>query len=201
MIVTQNNPESLEGIVRQLVTLDYVDSIYMNVNLSEGAFTLGHENILLYGVPTLEEKLLGLNFNISPLSFFQINNYQIENLYKNIVDLIREKKSSLLELYSGTGTLSILLSGKFENITAVELNSDAVRDAKTNAEANGIENIDFIRKDSSKYMANIPEGTFDSILINPPRKGTTKEILSDIIKKGFKEYTEYREPYPRILTH
>lgn len=135
---------------------------------------------LLFGRENFFDTLLGKKFEISPFSFFQTNTEGAECLYQTAFELIRERKSVIFDLYSGTGTIGILAAEKAGRVYGIELIEEAVEMAKRNAAANGIENCEFIAGDVMQEVSKLTEKP-DLIILDPPRAGMHLRALLDVI--------------------
>ncbi len=124
--------------------------------------------------------LKNYQFYISPNSFFQVNKYSLINLYDKIKEYVNHS-NNLLDLYCGTGSIGIYLSDIAEKITGVEINESAIIDANKNKELNHLDNINFICLDASKYKL---QDNFDTIVVDPPRSGLTKEVISYLLNSN-----------------
>lgn len=171
---SNNYDELLINFKGQLKDYDHlkkiknIKSIYINNNL-------------VYGNPTIKEKINNLEFLIGPNSFFQINTNMIANLYNSIKNFITPS-SSLLDLYCGTGTIGIYLNEYFEHILGIDIVKENIENAFLNKEINKIDNISFQHKDAS----SIENTYFDVVIVDPPRAGLgekTKEHLLNINSK------------------
>lgn len=171
---SNNYDELLINFKGQLKDYDHlkkiknIKSIYIN-------------NYLVYGNPTIKEKINNLEFLIGPNSFFQINTNMIANLYNSIKNFITPS-SSLLDLYCGTGTIGIYLNEYFEHILGIDIVKENIENAFLNKEINKIDNISFQHKDAS----SIENTYFDAVIVDPPRAGLgekTKEHLLNINSK------------------
>lgn len=145
----------------------YVDTIYMN-------------DKLIKGKKYIQTTLKDLTFNISKDSFFQVNKNMTERLYDIAINYLgQDKNKTVLDLYCGTGTISLLLSKHFKKIIGIEINKEAVKCANENKKINNIENVQFICGDASKEIKKLKA---DKIIVDPPRSGLTKEGINDILK-------------------
>lgn len=145
---------------------------------------------ILYGKDYFYEELLGLRFKITPFSFFQTNSLGAEVLYETAREFIggaigntKEKKSTVFDLYSGTGTIAQMLSPVAGKVIGVEIVEEAVSAAKENAALNGLSNCEFIAGDVLKVMDSIEEKP-DYIVLDPPRDGIHPKALEKIIQYG-----------------
>ena len=150
---------------------------------------------VLYGSEFIHEDVLGLQFQISPFSFFQTNTNGAELLYEKARGYAAEagickdesegsgKKTGLLfDLYSGTGTIAQLMSPAAEKVIGVEIVEEAVEAAKENASKNGIGNVSFIAGDVLKVLDELPKP--DAVILDPPREGINPKALGKILGYG-----------------
>lgn len=139
---------------------------------------------LLYGKNYITDKLCGLHFDITPFSFFQTNTLGAETLYKKVQEYLGESTlNTVLDLYSGTGTICQLISNNAREIIAVELVKEAVDSAIKNAKRNNINNIKFICDDVLNYITSIKNTKeIDAIILDPPRTGVNPKALTKIIE-------------------
>lgn len=136
---------------------------------------------ILYGQDHFREELLGLQFKISPFSFFQTNSLGAEVLYEKARSYVGETKDKVIfDLYSGTGTIAQILAPVAKKVIGVEIVEEAVEAAKVNAALNGLENCDFIAGDVLKVLDEIEEKP-DFIMLDPPRDGIHPKALEKII--------------------
>ena len=161
-------------------------SLLLNVNKKNTNVVLGDKYIKLYGRDYIEDILCGFKFRISPESFWQVNRAGAEKLYEKARELAcLTGKENLLDLYCGTGTIGLSMAQSTRWVTGVEIVEGAVECAKVNAQINGIENADFYCADASKTESIIPANkNYDVVIIDPPRKGTTEELISYIAKRN-----------------
>ena len=136
----------------------------------------------IYGRNYIVDRLCGLKFRISPVSFYQVNPYMAERLYKIAMNMaMLRPDDTVIDAYSGTGTIALIAASYGAgNVIGIESNADAVRDAEENARMNGIEGASFINADASKYMKEAAKkGERCSVLfLDPPRSGATEEFLA-----------------------
>jgi len=180
-----------------------------NFNGQRGNRILGAETVCLVGEPFIEEVLSslradypeplrqGLRFKLSPTSFFQVNSEQAVRLLESICDMLQNyfshskhakdlKEVTAIDAYSGVGAIALWLSQFLKKVVTIEENSQAVEDARLNADLNGITNVEFHR---GKVEDTLPEllrhaasGRPDVVIIDPPRKGCEIETIDTIIK-------------------
>lgn len=162
-----------------------IKSVVLNVNDKNTNVILGDKNILIYGREYITDYIGDYIFNITANSFFQVNTIGAEVLYnilKESLDI--EENKTLLELYSGVGSIGIFLANKFKKIYSVEIVPSAVEAAKENAKINGVKNITYILGDATKETLKLKnEGMhFDYIVVDPPRKGLDQAGIDLILK-------------------
>lgn len=164
-----------------------ITTIVLNVNDKRTSMILGEKEKTIYGKGYIEDTLCGLTFRISPKSFYQINTQQTEVLYKKAIKLADLKgKERVLDAYCGIGTIGMAAAAHAKSVIGVELNPDAVRDARANAKANGVKNIDFYQNDAGRFMVQMAEqegkGAIDVVFMDPPRAGSDEAFMSSVVK-------------------
>ena len=161
-----------------------ITTIVQNVNQNYNGLMLGEKSKILYGDGYIEDELCGLKFRISPKAFYQINPTQTEVLYNKALDFAGlTGKERLLDAYCGTGTIGIIAAERVKRVVGVELNSDAVKDALTNAQINDIKNIEFYEADAGDFMVEAAAmgEKFDVVIMDPPRAGASIEFLRSLV--------------------
>ena len=145
-------------------------------------YTYDNKYKCIYGEKYLYEMIGEYKYRISPDSFFQINSRTVNKLYNKVVEyaIKNEKKDNLVDLYCGTGTIGIYLSKYFNNIIGIELNKQAVEDAKENAKINSVNNIKFYAGDVGKIINDQIKA--DVIVVDPPRSGLDKRTKDILLK-------------------
>lgn len=166
-----------------LMKLPNIKSIVININKEKTNVILGKKCIPVYGNGYIEDILCSLRFRISPLSFYQVNALQAENLYNKAIELADAKDKTILDLYCGTGTIGLTMAKTAKKVIGVEIIPDAVKDAKINAEINNIKNAEFICADASDAVKQLREKNIkpDVIIVDPPRKGCSEDVLKTIV--------------------
>lgn len=158
-----------------------ITTIVQNVNTRKTSIVLGDQERVLYGKGYIEDQLCGLTFRISSKSFYQINHEQTEVLYQTATKLLGLKGNErVLDAYCGIGTIGMSIAHQVKEVIGVELNKDAVQDAKVNAKINQVSNIRFLCDDVSAYMqkAARQKERFDVVIMDPPRSGSTEQFLT-----------------------
>lgn len=160
-----------------------IKSVYISLNVKETNVALGHDNILICGEKVITEEINGIKFNISPLSFFQINLEQTKKLYDIAINCFSDiTNKNIVDAYSGTGTIAMILSKEAKKIFAIEILISATKDGITASKENNINNIQFINGSvEEKLPALIKKGEkIDSIIFDPPRKGIDERTLQAV---------------------
>lgn len=161
-----------------------ITTIVQNVNKKRTSLLLGEESRVLYGDGYIEEDLCGFRFRISPKAFYQVNPTQTEVLYNKALAFAElTGKETVLDAYCGTGTIGIIASPRVKRVVGVELNGDAVRDAKVNAELNGVDNVEFYEDDAGRFMVKEAQrgAQYDVVIMDPPRAGASQEFLKCLV--------------------
>lgn len=162
-----------------------ITTIVQNVNNKFTSMVLGDKSEVLYGDGKITEELCGLKFRISPKAFYQINPVQTEVLYNKALEYADFKGTErIIDAYCGTGTIGLIASKNVKSVLGVEINKDAVRDAKENAKLNGIENIKFFAADAGKFMVDLANNNeqIDAVIMDPARAGSDIPFLSSLVK-------------------
>lgn len=161
-----------------------ITTIVQNVNNKRTSLVLGEKSRVLYGNGYIEEELCGFKFRISPKAFYQINPIQTEVLYKKAIEYAElTGNETVLDAYCGTGTIGIFASKNAKKVVGVELNPDAICDAKINAKLNNVGNIDFVCADAGKFMVEAADfgAEYDVVIMDPPRAGASLEFLRSLV--------------------
>ncbi len=167
-----------------------VVSAYISINNKKTNFALGDKDVLVYGLETIKETLFDINFNISPKSFFQINIEQTEKLYEKAISMFDNiEDKNVVDAYSGTGTIAMIVSKKAKKVYAIELVESATKDAIKTSKENNIDNIEFINGKAEEKLVELIENgrNIDSIIFDPPRKGIAENILDKISEVSIEE--------------
>ena len=189
LVVISANADSLpysDELIKMLRAVsDKISGIILNVNKKQTNLVLGSKNIVLWGKNTLLATILGVNYEVSPESFFQVNSKQTAKLYSAALDFADIKDTdTVLDIYCGIGTITLSASKYAKKAIGIEIVEKAIENAKANAKRNGIENADFYCGEAEKLVPKlINDGISPNIVIlDPPRKGSDEETLSAIAK-------------------
>lgn len=165
VILKINNNFNLTKMIENLSS--YVNSIYIK----------GKKLECIYGEPYIEEKIGDFLFRISPDSFFQVNTNQAKKLYDIVLNYASvTKEDSILDLYCGTGTIGLYVSPYCHKVLGVEINKQAIIDARENQKRNHIDNAEFICSDVATIVDKI-KGDYSVIIVDPPRSGLDEKTL------------------------
>ena len=160
-----------------------ITTVVQNVNGRDTSMVLGEKEHVLYGPGFIVDVLCGKKFRISSKSFYQINPVQTEKLYNLAIEAAGlTGKETVVDAYCGIGTIGIVAASAAKEVIGVELNKDAVRDAVTNAKANGEKNIRFYNNDAGKFMVQMASQNAhaDVVFMDPPRSGSTEEFMDAV---------------------
>ncbi len=162
-----------------------LSSVILCTNTRPGNAIMGSNFRTLWGADAIEDELCGLRFRLSPRSFYQVNHAQAEVLYekaRQFADLT--KNDTVLDLYCGTGTITLHLARQAGRAIGVEVVDAAIEDAKQNAARNGIENADFFCADAGQAAQKLlREGLHpDVVVVDPPRKGLAPDVVEAIAR-------------------
>ena len=162
-----------------------ITTVVLNVNDKKTSMVLGERDIVIYGKGYIRDTLCGCTFRISPQSFYQVNPVQTEILYKTAIEYAGlGRKETVIDAYCGIGTIGLVAAKRAKNVIGVELNPDAVRDARINAKENKITNARFYQGDAGEFMENMAENGehADVVFMDPPRTGSDKKFMSSVVK-------------------
>ena len=160
-----------------------IKSICLNINKDKTNRILGEKVVPIYGQTYIEDRIGNITYRISPLSFYQVNPKQTEMLYRKALSYAAlTGRETVLDAYCGTGTIGMIASDSAKQVIGVELNPDAVRDARNNAKGNGIKNITFYQNDAGKFLLEMADqgAKLDVLLMDPPRSGSSEAFLSAV---------------------
>ena len=184
MVVLVTNTKRLpmaDQIVAGIVAgVPEVKSIVQNLNDKKTNRLLGDKNKTLWGAPEIHDQLLGIDFAISPLSFYQVNPQQTERLYQTAIDNAGlDGSQTVIDAYCGIGTISLAVAKHAKQVYGVEIVLAAIDDAKHNAKRNGIKNAKFVVGKAEEQFAKWQEAGLkpDVVIVDPPRKGLAESLI------------------------
>jgi 23S rRNA (uracil1939-C5)-methyltransferase len=160
---------------------DNIRTVVNNINSKRAATAIGEREIVVLGEGYIQDRIGPFSFNISANSFFQTNSLSAEKLYRTIVEYTELKGSeTVLDLYSGTGTIPIFLSNRTKWVIGMEITKSAVLDATRNCRVNNVHNCQFILGDIRERLSTLKFKP-DVLIIDPPRAGLQKDILAKVM--------------------
>ena len=185
VIVTNGSklPNKDEFIKLMVDNIPGIKSIVQNINSKPTNVILGQECITLWGEPTISDYIGDFRFNISPLSFFQVNPSQTEVLYGKALEYAElTGGETVFDAYCGTGTITLFLSQKAKKVYGVEIIPQAIENANINAKENNVDNVEFFVGESEIVIPDlINKGVkADVVVVDPPRKGCDVKLLNAI---------------------
>lgn len=180
-------PRKNDFIKKLLKLHPEITTIVQSVNSAKTSLVLGKDEAVLFGKSYIEDILCGNRFRISPKSFYQINPVQTEKLYNTAIDFANlTGKETVLDAYCGIGTIGITAAKMAKTVIGVELNPDAIRDAKQNARLNKKENLRFFTADAGEFMESMASENekVDVVFMDPPRAGSDMKFLKSLVTLG-----------------
>ena len=191
LIINGKSLPHSEKLVEALRKIDGMTSISINCNTERTNVILGRKTVVLWGQEYITDQIGEISYEISPVSFYQVNPVQTEKLYGlalEYADLHGEE--TVWDLYCGIGTISLFLAQKAKQVYGVEIIPQAIENAKRNAVKNGIENAEFFVGKSEEVLPEFYEkeaaagrkAHADVIVVDPPRKGCDEKLLETIVK-------------------
>ena len=181
LILVYNEDFNFSKLAKDLEDSGKINSFYISKNTKSRNYKM-QDLQHIFGGEKIKEQLGDKTFNISAKAFMQVNKDVSYDIYMQAKEYLKDiKPQILLDLYSGISTTSILFADLVDKIMSVEINKDAVQDAKENAAINEVDNIEFINKAAEKAIEDLKlnkENT--TVLFDPPRRGLDRNIISKI---------------------
>ena len=192
LIINSNKiTENIKNLLFRLrEKIEEIKSIYISLNSKKTNTVIGEKNIFIYGEESIKENLNGIEFHISPTSFFQINVKQAKRLYDIAISFFDNIDNKyIVDAYSGTGTIGMIIAKKAKKVYAIEIVKSASEDGEKTAKENGIKNIEFINGPVEKELVNLINANkrIDTIIFDPPRKGLEASIIDKVAELNLKE--------------
>jgi len=185
LVINGKNIPHQDKLVKMLTQeMPQIKSIVLNVNTAKTNIILGNKNIIVFGEGRITDYIGKFKFNISPLSFFQVNPVQTEVLYKKVLEYAGlTGEETVFDLYCGIGTISLFLSESAKRVYGVEVVEEAIRDAKENAKLNDIDNVEFIVGEAERIIPDMYKKGVkaDVVVVDPPRKGCDEVLLDTLV--------------------
>lgn len=184
-----------EELVQELRKVEGMISITMSVNTKQTNVIMGESYEILWGQGFITDYIGEIKYQISPLSFYQVNPVQTEKLYRLALEYADlQGDETVWDLYCGIGTISLFLAQKAKKVYGVEIVPQAIEDAKNNAKINGIENAEFYVGKAEEVLPEYyreyerenkgEKGWADVIVVDPPRKGCEETLLETMVEMG-----------------
>ena len=186
LIVNGEKLPYAEELVQRLQQFEGMTSITLSINTKKSNVIMGDKIITLWGQAYITDKLGGTSYQISPLSFYQVNPLQTEKLYQLAMDYADLQGEEIVwDLYCGIGTISLFLASKAKKVYGVEVIPQAIENAKENARINQIENAIFYVGKAEEVLPQMYQEQqirADVIVVDPPRKGCDESLLETIVQ-------------------
>ncbi len=161
-----------------------ITTVVRNINPTDTPLFLGNISETLYGEGYITDRLCDLTFRISPRSFYQVNPVMTERLYRKARELAAlSGRERVIDAYCGTGTIGLVLASGAQKVIGIEVNRDAVADARINAAENGIKNATFYAADAGEFMHEMAKKRerADVVMLDPPRAGCSPKFLNALL--------------------
>lgn len=158
-------------------------SVVQNINKKQTNVVMGSKTRVLYGPESIKDSLGSLSFHISAQAFFQVNSEQAEKLYNKALEFAAlSGKETVVDVYCGTGTISLYLARHAKQVYGIEIVAPAIENAKKNAEENKCANAEFICGDAAVELPKLLAGGVrpDVLVVDPPRAGCEQKVLAAI---------------------
>ena len=186
LILNGNKILKEEQLVKSLCEIPGMTSITINVNKKHSNVILGEEIRLLWGQEYITDRIGDISYQISPLSFYQVNPMQTQKLYAKALEYADlHGEETVWDLYCGIGTISLFLAQKAKFVRGVEIVPAAIENAKENAKLNGLENTEFFVGKAEQVLPREykKNGVYaDVIVVDPPRKGCDETLLETMVE-------------------
>lgn len=185
--ITLNNKNDISEIMIRncenniMLSLDNLNENLIDLFIKDfNDISIYIKNRSITGTPKLIQEQNDMKFYISPKSFFQVNKTVSEKLFNFVKENVKE--NNVLDLYSGTGTIALILSKSAKKVIGIEVVKDAVKDANENLKLNEINNVKFICGKVENKIDEIKNESIDTIILDPPRSGSDKKSLKTILE-------------------
>lgn len=184
LVVKRKTPEMAKFAAALTKRFPEITGVVLNINSDRTNVILGEHEVLLSGKAEISDTMCGVNVEISPKSFYQVNTPAAEKLYGQAAEFAQPNGKTILDLYCGAGTIGLSMAGEAKKIIGAEIVPEAVENAKRNALNSGFDNAEFICADASRAAEELAEKGLapDVIMLDPPRKGCGAETLSACVK-------------------
>lgn len=177
--------KNLIPLAKDIMSLPNVVSVYQNETNWQNTQLWGNKTEKILGKNNITEYILDKKFELSPRAFFQLNPVQTEVLYSEAIKMLDlTPEQTLIDAYSGVGTLGILASDQVKQVIGIETIPEAVEDAKHNVRLNNVRNAEYFQGSVEKVLPQLQRGglTIDALIVDPPRTGLSKSLIKTIIQ-------------------
>ncbi|MGX7441577.1 23S rRNA (uracil(1939)-C(5))-methyltransferase RlmD [Aerococcus urinae] len=181
----QNLPEEDEIVDTLKAQIPDLVSIVFNINQKNTNVILGQDQRVVYGEDAYEDRMFDLRFKISSKSFFQVNTSQAEKLYHQALTAADLKGDEVVvDAYCGIGTISLCLAQSAKEVYGVEVVSDAIDQARENAQINGLDNVTFKAGKAEEVIQDWVQAGLkpDVVVVDPPRKGLAEDFIQSVLE-------------------
>ena len=180
LVINGRSIPKAHELVAQLRKIPGFTTLVLSIHTKKGNAVLGDAFVTLHGPGYIEDTLCGLNFRLSPRSFYQVNHHQAQRLYEAAISQAEiTKNDTVLDLYCGVGTITLAMASAAGKVIGVEVIPQAVEDARDNARRNGIENAEFFCGDAGQAALELERKGIraDVVVVDPPRKGLNADTI------------------------
>lgn len=192
VVINANDLKNSDKLIEKLIKINGMTSISISINKEKNNVIMGNEVRTLWGKPFIEDYIGDVCYEISPLSFFQVNPVQTEKLYAKALEYAGLTGNEVVwDLYCGIGTISLFLAKNSKQVYGVEIIPQAIENARENAKKNNISNAEFFVGKAEEVLPDFYERelketgvkpTADVIVVDPPRKGCDEALLNTIVE-------------------
>ena len=185
LVINGRSMPKVHELVARLKKIDGFTTLVLSVNTRKGNAVLGDEFITIHGPGYIEDTLCGLNFRLSPRSFYQVNHHQAQRLYESAISQAQiTKEDTVLDLYCGVGTITLAMASAAGKVIGVEVIPQAVEDARDNASRNNIDNAEFFCGDAGAAALELERKGMkaDVVVVDPPRKGLNADTIEALAR-------------------
>ena len=185
LVINGRSIPKVHELVARLKQISGFTTLVLSVNTRKGNAVLGDEFITIHGPGYIEDTLCGLNFRLSPRSFYQVNHHQAQRLYEAAISQAQiTKEDTVLDLYCGVGTITLAMAGAAGKVIGVEVIPQAVEDARDNAKRNNIDNATFFCGDAGAAALELEQQGIqaDVVVVDPPRKGLNADTIEALAR-------------------
>lgn len=185
LITVGHKIKNLPALSKEIINLPDVVSVFQNETDWRNPQVWGNKTEKLAGKNQIIDEILGKKFALSPRAFFQLNPVQTATLYSEALKFLDLKpEDTLIDAYSGVGTLGILAADQVKQVVGIETIPEAVEDAKHNVELNHLRNADYFQGSVEKVLPELQKNgvPIDALIVDPPRTGLAKSLIKTLLK-------------------